>query len=222
MLSQVYENARQGWRKHCPDHLKEYHVHRDEISVNGFCLMWGIRVIIPRKHQKRVLEELHQGHLGIVKMKSLARSYIWWPGIDKDIEAIVQSCEGCQQVQKAPALAPLHPWEWPVTPWERIHIDFAGPYLNYMYLVVVDAHSKWPEIFKMKSTTSSDTISILRTLFARAGVPMQLVSDNGPQFMSEEFTAFMHLEIRKREEAAHLAQDGNQQLGVVILNVFEY
>ena len=127
--------------------------------------------------QKRVLEELHQGHLGIVKMKSLARSYIWWPGIDKDAEEEVQSCEGCQQVQKAPALAPLHPWEWSVTPWERIHIDFAGPYLNYMYLVVVYAHSKWPEIFQMKNTTSSDTISILGTLFALDGVPMQLIMD---------------------------------------------
>jgi hypothetical protein len=191
VLSEVYECARQGWRKDCSENLKEYHVHSSEISVNGYCLMWGIRVIIPRKFQKRVLDELHQGHLGIVKMKSLARSYVWWPGIDKDIEQVVRSCDGCQQVQKTPASAPLHPWEWPATPWERIHIDFAGPYVNYMYLIVVDACSKWPEIFKMKSTTSSDTVSILRTLFARTGVPLQLVSDNGPQFVSEEFSTFM-------------------------------
>jgi transposase InsO family protein len=60
-----------------------------------------------------------------------------------------------------------------------------------MFLVVVDAHSKWPEIFMMKGTTSAHTAGILITLFARTGVPMQLVSDNGPQFVSEEFEAFM-------------------------------
>ena len=81
----------------------------------------------------------------------------------------MKSCEGCQEVQKTPALAPLHPWEWPVTPWERVHIDFAGPYLNYMFLVVVDAHSKWPEIFKMRSTTAADTVTILRALFCKNG-----------------------------------------------------
>ena len=96
----------------------------------------------------------------MVKMKSLARSYIWWPGLDANIEEMVKSCTGCQEVQKAPPSAPLHPWEWPKTAWERIHVDFAGPYVDYMFLVVVDAHSKSPEIFKMKSTTASDTISI--------------------------------------------------------------
>ena len=153
--------------------------------------MWGIRVIIPQKFRKKILEELHQGHLGIVKMKSIARSYVWWPRLDRDIEDMVKMCEGCQEVQKTPALAPLHPWEWPVAPWERVHIDFAGPYLNYMFLVVVDAHSKWPEIFKMKNTTAANTISILRALFARTGLPLQVVSDNGPQFVSEEFAKFM-------------------------------
>ena len=47
------------------------------------------------------------------KLRPLARSYIWWPGIDKEIELTVKSCSGCQLTQKVPGTVPLHPWEWP-------------------------------------------------------------------------------------------------------------
>jgi hypothetical protein len=71
-------------------------------------------------------------------MKALARSYVWWPGIDSEIEGLAKGCSGCQRVQHAPKCSPLHPWEWPSTPWQRIHVDFAGPFLGMMFLVIVD------------------------------------------------------------------------------------
>lgn len=57
--------------------------------------------------------------------------------------------------------------------------------------MVVDAHSKWPEVFCTQSTTASRTVDFLRITFARFGLPLQLVSDNGPQFTCEEFQHFM-------------------------------
>ena len=90
-----------------------------------------------------------------------------------------------------PAIAPLHPWEWPSSPWERVHIDFAGPFLDRMFFVLVDAHSKWPEIVEMKTTTSTKTIEVLRSIFSPNGIPAQIVSDNGSQFSSDEFSTFM-------------------------------
>ena len=54
-------------------------------------------------------------------------------------------------------------------PWERVHIEYAGPFMGSMFLVVVDACSKWPEIFMMKGTTTTHTADVLRTLFARTG-----------------------------------------------------
>ncbi len=60
-----------------------------------------------------------------------------------------------------------------------------------MFLVAVDAYSKWPEVFLMKSTTVSKTIEHLRQMFAMYGLPEQVVSDNGPQFTSEEFAEFL-------------------------------
>ena len=114
-------------------------------------------------------------------MKSLAHSYVWWPGMDLDIEKVAKACDQCQQHKHAPPKAPLHPWTWPAKPWQRIHIDFAGPFQGTSFLVVVDAHSKWPEVFQMASTSTTKTITYLRQLFATHGIPEQLVSDNGPQ-----------------------------------------
>ena len=116
--------------------------------------MWGVRVIIPVKLRANVLNMLHTSHPGIVKMKSLARGYVWWPGIDSDIEHLVKSCTGCQMQQKAPSSVYVHPWEWPSTNWERVHVDFVGPFLGRMFLIMVDAHSKWPEVIEMKSTSA--------------------------------------------------------------------
>ena len=72
----------------------------------------------------------------------------------------------------------------------RVNLDFAGPFQGAMFLVAVDSHSKWPEVFIM-STTVSKTIEVLRVMFAAYGLPDQIVSDNGPQFISSEFATFL-------------------------------
>lgn len=153
--------------------------------------MLGIRVIVPKKWQEAVLSELHATHPGIQRMRSLARSHVWWPGLEGDIDRVVKSCKACQEVKQPPAIAPLHPWVWPGRPWTRIHVDFAGPFLGSSYLVVVDAYSKWPEVWQMSNTTSAKIIEVLRHLFATCGIPEQLVSDNGPQFVSDDFAMFL-------------------------------
>ena len=83
---------------------------------------------------------------------------VWWPGLDGDLEKKVQTCTSCQEHQRAPARAPLHPWEWPSRPWTRVHIDYAGPFMGKMFLIAVDAHSKWLEVKSVPSATSFHTI----------------------------------------------------------------
>lgn len=73
-------------------------------------------------------------------MKVMARSNFWLPGLDKEVELAAKSCVGCQSVEKAPPSAPLHPRVWPTKAWERVHLDFAGPFQNATFLVAVDAH----------------------------------------------------------------------------------
>ena len=122
--------------------------------------------------------------MGISKMEALARSHVWWSGLDKDLEAMARSCCACLAVKQAPANAPLHPWAWPSQPWQRLHIDFAGPFLDKSFFIVVDAHSKWPEVVEMCQTTTAKTIETLRHLFAVHGISEQIVSDNGPHTSS--------------------------------------
>ncbi|XP_022777921.1 uncharacterized protein K02A2.6-like [Stylophora pistillata] len=171
--------------------VKNFTLRKDELTLQDGCLLWGSRVIIPPKYRTQLLEQLHEGHPGIVRMKALARSYIWWPGMDKEVEQTAKGCTGCQLTQKNPKTAPLHTWEWPARPWQRIHIDFSGPFLGTMFLIVVDSHSKWPEVIAMTTTNAARTIEELRKLFATNGLPEQLVSHNGPQFTSDEFRTFM-------------------------------
>ena len=75
--------------------------------------------------------------------------------MDVDIESLVKKCSDCQESRPVPPTAPLDPWEWPATPWSRIHLDFVGPYLGHMYLVLVDAHSKWMDVKIMRSITAN-------------------------------------------------------------------
>ena len=144
-------------------------------------------MVIPQSLQASILEELHSGHPGIVRMKGLARSHVWWPGVNADIERTVQSCAACQGIRNLPQPVKLQSWQWPTRPWERIHINYAGPFLRTMFLIVVDAHSKWLEVFPMTSTTTEKTLEALQTLFARYGLPRRVVSDNGPQFTASGF-----------------------------------
>ena len=191
MLSKVYHYTKGGWPRQVDDDLQPYWKRRNEISMEAGCLFWGTRVIIPKKLQSRLLQELHSDHSGISRMKAAARSYMWWPGVDDAIERLAKSCAACQSVKYAPSVAPLRPWTWPSKPWERVHVDFAGPIQGTMLFVLVDAHSKWPEVYPMASTTATKTVEVLRQIFAAYGVPEQLVSDNGPQFISDEFSTFM-------------------------------
>ena len=75
-------------------------------------------------------------------MKTIAHSYFWWGGLDRDIEQLGKSCHSCQANQPNPPVAPLQPWIWPDTPWKRVHIDFAGPFQGHTFFIAIDAHTK--------------------------------------------------------------------------------
>ncbi|XP_039306772.1 uncharacterized protein K02A2.6-like [Solenopsis invicta] len=155
------------------------------------CLVFEHRVVIPLVLRKAMLDDLHAAHLGIVKMKGMARSFIYWPGIDPEIERTAKSCVECAKHAHAPPKFRQHHWDYPKGPWERIHIDYAGPVAGMMLLIVSDAFSKWLEVKATNSMTTAATIAILDNLFTAHGVPTTVVSDNGTQFTSSEFKSFL-------------------------------
>lgn len=130
---------------------------------------------------------MHESHFGIVKTKAIARSFVWWPKIDSEIENLVKSCTLCQKLVSSPEKSMLIPWNQTSSVWQRIHIDFAGPINMYHFLIIIDSYSKWVEVFKTKDITSNFVITKLREVFCRFGIPNTIVSDNGRQFVSEDF-----------------------------------
>ena len=191
VLSVIQNYVRHGWPDQVDSKFTAFTMKREELSLHQDCILWGNRVVIPNKGKEAVLHELHCGHPGITRMKALARMYVWWPGIDKDIENMVQTCNECQVNQATPPVAPLHPWKWPTKPWSRLHLDFAGPLQNKMFLILIDALSKWVEALLTNSSTSAVVIDRLRTVFAQFGLPEMVVTDNGTCFVSDEFEQFL-------------------------------
>lgn len=78
-------------------------------------------------------------------VKSLSRICVLWADIDKALETLVKSCQGCRKNRPMPAEAPIHPCEWPQRAPQRIHVNFAGRLQGRMFMVVMEAFSKWPE-----------------------------------------------------------------------------
>ncbi len=123
------------------EEFKPYQRKKTEISVHKDCLLWGNRVIAPEVTRKTFLSLLHANHPGIVAMKSCARSYVWWPNIDKDIEDCVNHCSKCQMSANSPPKAPNQTFTKSQNPWSTLHVDFAGPFKGKTFLIVVDAMS---------------------------------------------------------------------------------
>ena len=84
------------------------------------------------------------------------------------------------------AIAPMQPWMWP----ESLR-GLCGT-IMFFFLLLMTAHSKWLNVYEMTSTTVQKTIDILCRIIASYGLPEQLVSDNGPQFVAKEFEEFIY------------------------------
>ncbi|XP_026331334.1 uncharacterized protein K02A2.6-like [Hyposmocoma kahamanoa] len=146
IMRRVMSYVQTGWQNVCKDDaIRPFHNKRNELYIDRGCLMWGYRLVIPQSLREKVLRQLHMSHMGIVKTKSIARSYVWWPNIDADLEAVCKQCETCAAEAQMPSRAPPKPWPYHTQPWSRIHIDFLGPLNGKTYLVLVDASSKWLE-----------------------------------------------------------------------------
>ncbi|KAJ0170406.1 hypothetical protein K1T71_013777 [Dendrolimus kikuchii] len=220
-LKKVSDFVLKGWpRKISDPTLKPFHLCKNEIALENGVLMRGYKVIIPHALRKKVLEELHSSHFGVVKMKSEARSRFWFPGIDAELEKLVGACAVCVQLKPAPPRTHLAPWPYPPYAFHRIHIDFFGPINNKTYLIVVDAFSKWVECYDMKGNlTAKAVIAKLCDFMSRYGMPEIMVSDNGTSFASKEMSEFCKLNYIKQlfSPVYHPASNGQAESFVKII-----
>ena len=161
-----------------------------DMTIMKGCIMYRNRVFIPASLRDRVLSSFHQDHPGIVGMKSIARSLIWYPGLDRDIENLVKSCHVCQLVRNCPPQNAHVPWPVPSKPWQRVHIDHFF-YEDKICLLAIDAYSKYIEVEVVKNVSVQETIDTLRLVFSRHGLPDVICSDNATCFTAAEFACFL-------------------------------
>lgn len=191
ILRQVVHYIEDGWPSNVDNtELKQFFYRKESLSLIEGCILFGSRVVVPKIYRQRVLKQFHKGHPGKERMKSLARSFIYWPYLDQEMNDYVHKCGACLQASKQPVKAELSSWPIPEEQWERVHIDFAGPISGASYLIIVDAFSKWPEIEQMKSTSSLSVVKKLEKIFATFGNPRTLVSDKATNFTSSVFNEF--------------------------------
>lgn len=218
-LSRVRDFILNGWpveKRAVPADLRTFYGLREELStaLQGQCIVRGSRTIIPSTLRATVLELAHEGHPGIVRMKQRCREAVWWPGIDGDVETFVRDCAACIVSGKSarPVPGPLQPVPLPSGPWRKLALDFAGEFTaapaHHRYLLVaMDFYSKWPEVALCGSATSAAVIEFLTALFDRFGLVEEVVTDNGVQFMSSEFSDFLQsLGIRHCRTALYSPQ----------------
>ncbi|XP_028299780.1 uncharacterized protein LOC114461693 [Gouania willdenowi] len=174
-----------------------FQVSRHGANLLGFDLFCALGFAITDNLGAAILAMVHDGHLGVVRVKQRCRGLVWWPGIDRDIEDLVRNCTACLTSGKtgSPPPPPLQPVPWPRAPWTHIQVDICGelhgtPQHQRFLLVAYDLHSKWPEVLPAGSVTTTVVIGFLSSLFARWGVPDAITTDNGPQFVSADFVAF--------------------------------
>ncbi|XP_058820892.1 uncharacterized protein K02A2.6-like [Topomyia yanbarensis] len=139
----VYRYLIDGWPETVTDaELKRFYARRESLTTVQGCILFGDRLVIPSPHRKRSLQQLHRGHPGIQRMKAIARSYVYWPTLDNDIVDYVKSCHQCAIAAKTPPKSAPLSWPKSTKPWQRVHLDYAGPIDGEYYLVVVDSFSK--------------------------------------------------------------------------------
>ena len=162
-----------------------------ELSVIEQLVLRDNRIVLPKSMWQRAIDISHEGHFGIVKTKQLLRSKIWFPGIDRMVEATIANCIPCQAYTDSTRREPLKMSKTPPGPWIETCMDFCGPFPDgSMLLVWIDDYSRYPEVEFVPSTSAQNVIPAMEKIIATHGIPTVIKSDNGSPFNGHSFAEF--------------------------------
>ena len=190
VIKEIKEYYLEGWpEKHqLQSAIRPYWADRGELTIFKGILLKSTRLVIPSAMRLEILDGIHEGHQGITKCRERAKQSVWWPGMSKQIQDMMKCCRVCNEHKKN-SREPLIPTPFPDRPWQTIGLDFFK-LKSVDYLIVVDYYSRFIELGAMnKNKTISEVSRVLKSLFARHGIPETLRSDNGPPFDSAEYLA---------------------------------
>ena len=181
-----------GWPEHreqTPVHIREYWNYREELTLHNGVLFKNQKVIIPKAMRPEMISRIHSSHLGIESCLRKARDLVFWPSMNSEIKEAVIKCSVCAEYQAKNPKQPMQSHSIPDRPWSKVGTDLFSLHSND-YIVLVDYYSDFIEVSQLDDTTTATVCDFLKEQFSRHGIPDTLVSDNGSQFTSREFTEF--------------------------------
>ena len=213
VLSKLMAQIQVGWpdrRQAVPEVIRGYFPFRDELVVQDGLVFKYRRLVIPFSQQGEVLSQLHRSHIGLASIVRLARESVFWLGMYAQLREAILKCPVCLAHRPAQAREPLLSREVPDRPWQTVATDLFE--MNgSTYSVLVDYYSSYVEVDRLPSPSSAQVIRTLSAHFARYGIPEVLVSDNGPQYASAEFSAFAReLDIEHRTSSPTFPQSNGK------------
>ena len=182
----VMEYVLTGWpadKAQVDELARQYFSYREELSVEDGLLFKKERLVVPQSMRAGVLDEIHGAHMGESKSLSFARDYILiWPGMSAQVKDRVRSCGICNAFRNQQQKETLKSHDVPGLPWQTVgtgHDLFE--YGGHTYVVVTDFYSKFFELELLRRNTATCLINNLKNVFARYGIPEEVISDNGSQ-----------------------------------------
>lgn len=190
-LYKVYQYYQNGWPSN-PKELEGEIAHffklKSEITFDNGLMYYNEKLLVPKICRSFLLGLAHETHLGYEKIKDKLSNLFYWPGLKSDLLNLIQSCKVCQTFQKSKVKEKLVSHSIPDVPFFKIGMDFAE-FWGKNYLVVIDYYSRWLEVFQVNNKDSEVVIKYCKELFAKFGVPSEVIADNNP-FGSYSFKKF--------------------------------
>ncbi|XP_055492867.1 uncharacterized protein K02A2.6-like [Leucoraja erinacea] len=191
-LQSVVNRILSGWpkrKKDLPSDIRHYHTFQDELSFQDGIVFRGDRAVIPDALRVDITHRIHSSHLGVEGCLRRARECVYWLGMNEEIKTFIAKCDICRSVDPRQQRETLHPHDMASRPWAKVGMDLFS-FHNKDYLITVDYYSNFWEVDYLPDTKSNTVIKKLKAHFARQGIPDIVISDNGPQYASQEFQHF--------------------------------
>ena len=221
VLSELARAISNDYRGDYPN-ISPFHRYRESLYLQDGVVMYCDRVVVPTVLRSAVLDTLHSAHQGVASMQLRAQTIVFWPGITRDIIRIRERCEDCNRNSPSQAALPSEPASCPSTPFQHVFSDFFE-FSGRKYLVIGDRLSGFSEVFFTPAGTSSSGASglivCLRKLFQTFGVPEELSSDGGPEFLADATQQFLRTwNVRHRVSSAyHPKSNGRAEVAVKVV-----
>ena len=205
-LANCFKMAESGEKKSVG--VAEYSFYtKDMILYRSFVKQnqWFNQIVVPKKLRASVLATAHDqllaGHCGVRRTQKRILTKFFWPGLSVDVTKYIRTCDICQKTTSKGKVPPVPLASMPLigTPFDRVAIDLVGPLSppseqGHRYiLTLIDLASRFPEAVPMKDISTTAIVEALFSIFTRLGFPKEILSDRGPQFVSDLMKQFQNM-----------------------------